>query len=241
VAVSDGTIYLLCIQPAYHHAEHYLGYTDDGDSAQARYQRHLSGNGSPLIRAAFAAGHAVELVWTKPGTRAEERRLKQIGGHGHRLCPVHRAAHLERRRTRYAQARKELTMSDTQDTGCYGPHDVTPSERASSDGEAGRELSANATRALAHIKARTITGRFTSQLYDMSEPAWRDALEELQDAGHRIEWVPGRVADDPTVTGGYVLLEPASREREVAEIDPRFFERRGELCRERGDGMGMEL
>ncbi len=83
--MSDGTTYLLCIRPAYHHAEHYLGYTDDGESAQARYQRHLSGNGSPLIRAALAAGHTVDLVWTKPGTRAAERRLKQIGGHGHRL------------------------------------------------------------------------------------------------------------------------------------------------------------
>ena len=132
-------------------------------------------------------------------------------------------------------------MSDTQDTGYYGPHDVTPRERDSWDAETDRELSANATRALAHIKGRTITGRFANQLYDMSQPAWRDALEELRAAGHRIEWVSGRVADDPTVTGGYVLREPASHEREAAEIDPRFAERRGELRRERDDGMGLEL
>ena len=49
------------------------------------------------------------------------------------------------------------------------------------------------------------------------------------------------MADDPTVTGGYVLREPASHEREAAEIDPRFAERLGELRRERDDGMGMEL
>jgi hypothetical protein len=239
--VSDGTIYLLCIRPAYYHAEHYLGYTDDGDRAQARYQRHLSGNGSPLIRAAIAAGHTVELVWTKPGTRAEERRLKQIGGHGHRLCPVHRAAHLDRRRTRYARARKELTMSDTQDTGYDGSHDVRPRERASWDAEADRELSANATRALAHIKGRTIASRFANRLYDMSRPGSRDALEELRAEGHRIEWVSGRVADDPTVIGGYVLRERVSHEREAAEIDPRFAERRGELRGGRDDGMGLKL
>ncbi len=132
-------------------------------------------------------------------------------------------------------------MTDTQDTGYYAPHDVTPRERESCDAEADRELSANARRALAHIKARTITGRFANQLYDMSQPAWRDALEELRAAGHRIEWTHGTVADDPTVTGGYVLREPASHEREAAETDPRFAERRRELRSERDDGRGMEL
>ena len=52
---------------------------------------------------------------------------------------------------------------------------------------------------------------------------------------------PGTVADDPTVTGGYVLREPASHEREAVEVDRRFAERRGELRLERDDGMGMEL
>ena len=132
-------------------------------------------------------------------------------------------------------------MTDTQDTGYYGPHDVTPRERASWDAEADRELSANATRALAHIKAPTITGRFANQLYGMSQPAWRDALEELRAAGRRIEWTHGTVADDPTVTGGYVLREPASRGREAGEIDPRFAQRRREPRGERDDGMGMEL
>ncbi len=132
-------------------------------------------------------------------------------------------------------------MSDTQDTGYYGPHDVTPRERASWDAEADPELSANARRALAHIKARTITGRFANQLYDMSQPAWRDALEELRAAGHRIEWTHGTVADDPTVTGGYVLREPTSPERGTVEVDRRFAQRLGELRLERDDGRGMEL
>ena len=69
-----------------------------------------------------------------------------------------------------------------------------------------RQLGSAARRALAHISARTITGRFASRLYDMPADVSDSALDELRRAGHGIEWTFGQVADDPTVTGGYVRV-----------------------------------
>lgn len=70
-----GTVYVLHLDPAYKHASHYIGWTA-GD-VDARLQTHLRGTGSPLIRAAVAAGVSVQLAATWPGTRALERRLKR--------------------------------------------------------------------------------------------------------------------------------------------------------------------
>jgi hypothetical protein len=70
---------------------------------------------------------------------------------------------------------------------------------------AGDELSGPARRALAHIRARTITGRFACPLYDMPPDVWDAALQELREADYRMVWTHGQVADDPTVTGGHVL------------------------------------
>jgi hypothetical protein len=39
----------------------------------------------------------------------------------------------------------------------------------------------------------------------MPTPTWQAALEELRHAGYSVAWTYGQVADDPTVTGGYVL------------------------------------
>jgi len=69
------------------------------------------------------------------------------------------------------------------------------------------QLSPAAARVLSHITARTITGRFAARLYDMPRELWDEALDELRRAGQRIEWIYGQVADDPTVTGGYILVE----------------------------------
>jgi hypothetical protein len=66
-------------------------------------------------------------------------------------------------------------------------------------------LSAPAQRVLGHIRGRTLTGRFACQLWDMPTPTWQAALEELRHAGYSVAWTYGQVADDPTVTGGYVL------------------------------------
>lgn len=69
------------------------------------------------------------------------------------------------------------------------------------------DLSPAAARVLTHIKARTITGRFASRVYDMPRNVWDRSLDELRCGGHRIEWTHGLVADDPTVTGGYILVD----------------------------------
>jgi len=46
---------------------------------------HLAGQGSPLIRAAVAAGRAIDLVLSVPGDRKLERKLHNA--HGTRVCP----------------------------------------------------------------------------------------------------------------------------------------------------------
>jgi len=70
-----GTLYVLHFDPPYLHAGHYVGWTT-GD-VDARLAAHLHATGSPLVRAAVAAGADVALVATFPGTRTLERRLKR--------------------------------------------------------------------------------------------------------------------------------------------------------------------
>ena len=77
-------VYLLHFERPYWHARHYLGIALDGDP-QRRLHAHLSGQGSPLVRAVVAAGIRVDLVLTAPGDRALERRWHNA--HGTRVCP----------------------------------------------------------------------------------------------------------------------------------------------------------
>ncbi len=79
-----GTVYLLCIQPAYFHAKHYIGWTCDAEPSR-RVAEHLSGQGSPLVRAAIAAGRRIELVLAVPGDRRLERTWHNL--HGPQVCP----------------------------------------------------------------------------------------------------------------------------------------------------------
>ena len=69
-------VYLLHISPPYRHAAHYLGFTARPVVAE-RVAEHLAGRGSPLIRAALAAGCSVTVAaeWDE-GSRTFERRLK---------------------------------------------------------------------------------------------------------------------------------------------------------------------
>jgi hypothetical protein len=60
-------------------------------------------------------------------------------------------------------------------------------------------------RALGHVRGRTVSGKFAARIYDWDERRWQAALARLRGAGHRIEWVDGQVADDPSVHGGWVL------------------------------------
>ena len=73
------------------------------------------------------------------------------------------------------------------------------------------ELTPAARWALAHIRGRTVIGKFACQLWNMPTSVWHGAVAELGEAGYRIEWTHGTVADDPTVTGGYVLRARTAR------------------------------
>lgn len=86
------TIYLLHFEPAYRaaigttgrvkQAGHYLG-SCAGDPEQ-RLSEHLSGAGSPLVRAAVRAGCVVTIAATWPGGRKDERRVKRQHNHRRR-------------------------------------------------------------------------------------------------------------------------------------------------------------
>lgn len=79
-------IYLLHFDPPYQHARHYLGFTDR--DVDARLEEHLTGRGSPLVRAAVLAGAEVTVTRTwEGGTRDQERRLKRRKNTP-RLCPT---------------------------------------------------------------------------------------------------------------------------------------------------------
>src|SRR3954471_7984916 len=80
-----GTVYVLHSEPAYKHAGHYVGWTE-GDVCE-RIAVHLQGRGSPLIRAAVAAGVQVQLAATYEGTRYLERRRKSGHTPG-RFCAI---------------------------------------------------------------------------------------------------------------------------------------------------------
>lgn len=77
-------VYVLHIEPPYRHAAHYIGFTTRPD---ARVAEHLAGRGSPLIKAALAAGCevTVALKW-HCGTRSFERHLKNMKG-TRQFCP----------------------------------------------------------------------------------------------------------------------------------------------------------
>jgi len=83
-----GVIYLLHFERSYHHARHYLGYTDDLES---RLAAHRAGRGSPLVAAAVRDGIDFDLAATWPGDRHQERRLHRYRNSPRRLCPICRA------------------------------------------------------------------------------------------------------------------------------------------------------
>lgn len=83
--VKLGTAYLLCFDPPYKHAAHYIGWTEL--ELDDRLRKHLCGTGSNLVRVQVNAGGACELVkeWRQV-TREFERSLKRQGG-ARRICP----------------------------------------------------------------------------------------------------------------------------------------------------------
>lgn len=81
----NGTVYLLHFEPPLGHARHYLGWAKDHEQ---RFLEHCRGAGSPLVRAAVAAGCEVVTARTWHGVdRHFERRLKNRK-ETPRLCPI---------------------------------------------------------------------------------------------------------------------------------------------------------
>jgi hypothetical protein len=81
-----GTVYLLHIEPPYHHAKHYLGWTEFDVEGRVAY--HVSGYGNKLIRAAVKAGHGIIIARTwSDEDRNFERTLKNRKN-APRLCPI---------------------------------------------------------------------------------------------------------------------------------------------------------
>lgn len=85
-----GVLYIAHIEPRYRHAGHYIGWSG-GDSAEDRWEVHLAGGGSPLIKAALSAGCAVTFHELGRGTRSDERRLHRRNN-GASICPTCRMA-----------------------------------------------------------------------------------------------------------------------------------------------------
>jgi hypothetical protein len=79
-----GTAYVLCFDPPYRHAAHYIGWTP---RVEDRAREHMCGTGANLVAVATNAGCSFTLTREWPGvTRAFERSLKQQGG-ARRICP----------------------------------------------------------------------------------------------------------------------------------------------------------
>ena len=106
-----GLIYLLHFERSYHHARHYLGYTDD---LEARVAAHRAGHGSPLVAAAVRDGIEFCVAATWPGDRTEERRLHRYRNSPRRLCPICRGSPgpCRRRRRRRRCLRRAPGTSD---------------------------------------------------------------------------------------------------------------------------------
>ena len=85
-------IYLVHFWEPFKHAQHYLGFTADGEdvleSVEKRLDRHRSGRGSVLLRHVSEAGIKFSVVRVWPGlSRNAERSLKNRRDNK-RICPV---------------------------------------------------------------------------------------------------------------------------------------------------------
>ena len=61
-------------------AQRYLGYCDD-HRLDERLAEHRQGKGAKITAAAVAIGAELRVVWTGPGDRKDERRIKRWGHH----------------------------------------------------------------------------------------------------------------------------------------------------------------
>ena len=82
-----GTVYLIHFHEKLKHAQHYIGWSDDGN-LEKRLEHHRRGTGSALMKAIKKA----KIKWSVARTwgrvdRHFERRLKNCKA-AHRFCPI---------------------------------------------------------------------------------------------------------------------------------------------------------
>lgn len=78
------TVYLLHFERKLHHAQHYIGVTDDLD---ARMAEHRAGRGARLMEVITSLGIPWQIARTWESDRKFERRLKKQKN-APRLCPI---------------------------------------------------------------------------------------------------------------------------------------------------------
>ncbi|TLN00391.1 endonuclease [bacterium] len=79
-------VYLLHFDKPFHHANHYIGFTDE--KLEQRLERHKSGDGARILRAITKAGIEFEVARTwEDGDRNFERWLKNQKK-ASRFCPI---------------------------------------------------------------------------------------------------------------------------------------------------------
>lgn len=81
-------VYLLHFAQPLHHARHYVGYCNGGESLEARIERHRRGDGAKLVRAAVEAGIEFEVARTWPCAGREFERWLKRQKNTRRYCPV---------------------------------------------------------------------------------------------------------------------------------------------------------
>ena len=82
-----GTVYLLHFATPFRHARHYTGFAFN---LEQRLDQHAKGQGARLTQVILEAGIGFELARTWPGTRKDERRIKNQKC-APRLCPICKA------------------------------------------------------------------------------------------------------------------------------------------------------
>jgi predicted GIY-YIG superfamily endonuclease len=96
-------VYLIHFERPYHHARHYVGYTND---LADRIEQHRAGSGSRLLRAVSAAGIGFQVAWIwRSGSRRFERMVHRRKNTP-KLCPL--CMKTDRPARRYARYRSGL-------------------------------------------------------------------------------------------------------------------------------------
>lgn len=81
-------IYIIHFEQPLAHARHYIGYVDGNESDVAnRLQEHRAGWGARILAECNRRGIRYDVVATRPGSRTEERRLKNFHK-GSQICPI---------------------------------------------------------------------------------------------------------------------------------------------------------